>query len=314
VINFRYHIVSLTAVFLALAIGLVVGTAAGNGPAVDVLEETVAKLRAENQGYREQTEHLTEQYSKQEQYARESAPLLLAGKLDGRRVLLVSIEDSDDAVDDFVKDTEAMLETAGANVVGKIKIRENFTHRANRERLSDVAALAAPPAVSGALPTNGDGVETSAALLATLTVGRSGPFVEGTRTVLSAYESEDFIDVDDELVAPAEAVVVIAGQPYTDAKEKAYRNAAALTIVERFDQVGPAVLASGSGAGEGNLVRAVRDDSALAKGMSTVDTVATPSGQVCTVLALVEQIAGRVGHYGLSPGATTLIPKPANGS
>jgi len=32
VINFRYHVVSLTAVFLALAIGLVVGTAALNGP------------------------------------------------------------------------------------------------------------------------------------------------------------------------------------------------------------------------------------------------------------------------------------------
>lgn len=313
-INFRYHIVSLTAVFLALAIGLVVGTAAGNGPAVDVLEETVTKLRAENQGYREQAEHLTEQYSKQEQYARESAPLVLGGKLDGRRILIVSIEDSDDAVDDFVEDTEAMLDTAGANVVGKIKIRENFTQRANRELLSDLASTAAPPAVSGALPTNGNGVETSAALLATLTVGRSGPFVDGTRTALSAYESGDLIDVDGELVAPAEAVVIVAGQPYTDAKEKAYRNAAALTIVERFDQVGPAVLAAGSAAGEGNVVRAVRDEPTRAKTLSTVDTVATPSGQVCTVLALVEQLAGRVGHYGLSSGATTLIPKPANGS
>ena len=36
-INFRYHVVSLTAVVLALAIGLVVGTAALNGPVVDTL-------------------------------------------------------------------------------------------------------------------------------------------------------------------------------------------------------------------------------------------------------------------------------------
>jgi hypothetical protein len=314
VINFRYHIVSLTAVFLALAIGLIVGTAAGNGPAVDVLEDTVAELRAENQGYREQRDHLKEQYSKQEQYARETAPLLLAGKLPGRRVLILSIEDSDDAVDDFVKGTEEMLDIAGANVVGKIKIRENFTQRSNKDRLSDLAATAAPSAVSGALPSNGNAVETSAALLATLTVGRSGPLVEGTRTVLAAYESQDFIDVDGELTAPAEAVVIVAGQPYSDAKEKAYRNGAALTIVARFDQAGPVVLSAGSGAGDGNVVRAVRDDPALAKSVSTVDTAATPSGRVCAVLALVEQVNGRVGHYGLSPGATTLIPKPANGS
>ncbi len=41
VINFRYHVVSLTAVFLALAIGLVVGTAALNGPVADSLNDQV---------------------------------------------------------------------------------------------------------------------------------------------------------------------------------------------------------------------------------------------------------------------------------
>src|SRR5581483_8165830 len=48
VINFRYHVVSLTAVFLALAIGLVVGTAALNGPAADALGEQVDALRKAN--------------------------------------------------------------------------------------------------------------------------------------------------------------------------------------------------------------------------------------------------------------------------
>ena len=40
-INFRYHVVSLTAVFLALALGLVVGTAALNGPLSDSLRDQV---------------------------------------------------------------------------------------------------------------------------------------------------------------------------------------------------------------------------------------------------------------------------------
>jgi preprotein translocase subunit SecG len=53
VINFRYHVVSLTAVFLALAIGLVVGTAALNGPVADSLKENVNALRKDNQQMRQ---------------------------------------------------------------------------------------------------------------------------------------------------------------------------------------------------------------------------------------------------------------------
>ncbi len=54
-INFRYHVVSLTAVFLALAIGLVVGTAALNGPVADSLEGQVTGLRKDNQNWRQRS-------------------------------------------------------------------------------------------------------------------------------------------------------------------------------------------------------------------------------------------------------------------
>ena len=53
-INFRYHVVSLTAVFLALAIGLVVGTAALNGPVADSLEDQVNALSKDNSNLRDQ--------------------------------------------------------------------------------------------------------------------------------------------------------------------------------------------------------------------------------------------------------------------
>jgi hypothetical protein len=313
VINFRYHVVSLTAVFLALAIGLIVGTAAANGPAVDALDDRVSQLSGENQQYREKVDHLEDQVNKQDQYATESAAMLLAGRLAGRRVLLLSVEDADDNSDKYAKGVLDMLGVAGAKVVGRVKIREDFTKQAGRHTLLDLAHSAAPPAVSGALPANGDGVETSAALLAALLAGRGDTLVDGTRTVLSAYESQGFLEVQESVTAPAEAVVIAAGQPYAD-KEKEYRNAAVLTLVERFDQAAPLALAAGSGAGPGNVVRAVRDDPALVKTVSTVDTGATSTGHVVTVMALIDQLAGRVGHYGLAPGATSLMPKPANGS
>ena len=57
-INFRYHVVSLTAVFLALAIGLVVGTAALNGPVADSLKDRVNALSKNNEQLRESVNNM----------------------------------------------------------------------------------------------------------------------------------------------------------------------------------------------------------------------------------------------------------------
>ena len=59
-INFRYHVVSLTAVFLALAIGLVVGTAALNGPVADSLKDQVSALSKDNSNFRAQANQVFE--------------------------------------------------------------------------------------------------------------------------------------------------------------------------------------------------------------------------------------------------------------
>ena len=45
-IDFRYHLVSLIAVFLAVALGIVIGTTALNAPILDDLAGEVAALAA----------------------------------------------------------------------------------------------------------------------------------------------------------------------------------------------------------------------------------------------------------------------------
>ena len=67
-INFRYHVVSLTAVFLALAIGLVVGTAALNGPMADSLNDSVNALGKDNKNLREQVGHLQKEVNQEEDF------------------------------------------------------------------------------------------------------------------------------------------------------------------------------------------------------------------------------------------------------
>ena len=46
-ISFRYHLVSIIAVFLALALGIVVGTTALNGPITTDLRKQVNTLKSD---------------------------------------------------------------------------------------------------------------------------------------------------------------------------------------------------------------------------------------------------------------------------
>lgn len=313
-INFRYHVVSLAAVFLALAIGLVVGTAAANGPIADNLKDQFNNVSADNQQLRDQLDQRTADLDKAGEFATESAPVLLAGKLSGKKVLVLSLEGNNKDVDKTVDSLATFLQTAGAAVTGEVKLTEKFIAPTSKDQLLDTADASAPPSVSGALPNQNDGVDTSAALLATLLVGRSSAVaVDGTRTVLQAYESQGFIAYDGDFTAPAEAVVLVAGAPTTgkDAKDRA---AAAMTIVNRFELAGNLVVGGLSAVG---VVSAVRSDTALSKQVSTVDNTVTAQGQVAAALALADRMSGKTGHYGTGDGATSMLPKSAkspNGS
>ena len=82
-INFRYHVVSLTAVFLALAIGLVVGTAALNGPVADSLRDQVSALSKDNGNFRAQANQYREELNRAQDFATEVAPALLITRAGG---------------------------------------------------------------------------------------------------------------------------------------------------------------------------------------------------------------------------------------
>ncbi len=311
-INFRYHVVSLTAVFLALAIGLVVGTAALNGPVADNLNDTVNGLGNQNKLLRDQVSQMEEDVSRQEDFAAEAAPFLLGGRLADRRVAVVSLPSASRYVDGVVE----MLTKAGAKVTGRVDITDRFTNPTNNVLLLNLAHDGSiPPSLTTNLPHNSDGVETSSALLAAVLFDRkTGAAVPASdRTVvLEAYHDAGYIAYDTQPTGLAEAVIVIAGDPYVD-REAPKKNAAMLTLVAQFDDASEIVLAANGVSGAGNTVSEVRRDPALSKTVSTTDNVNTTQGRISTVLALVEQLrpaaAGTVkaGHYGISAGS--LMPK-----
>jgi hypothetical protein len=305
VINFRYHVVSLTAVFLALAVGLILGTAALNGPVADKISSQVNGLRNTNGQLRDQVDELNARAASNDEFVREAAPTLLAGTLTGRSVLVLSSASADTDDRDRVV---TMLKTGGADVVGQVRFTKDFTDPTKDDALQDLAARVTPAGVT-TLPNDGVGVETASALLATvLLANKSGITPANRQTIMSAYESLGVLDVDGPLTGQPSAVVVVTGVPDTGSDADA-RNTAFLSIVRQFDVVaGQMVLAAPTAAGSGNPVGAVRSDGTLAKTISTVDGVSLAEGQVATAMALAEQFTGRAGHYGTGKAATARIP------
>lgn len=325
-INFRYHVVSLTAVFLALAVGLVLGSTVLNGPTLDALESRVNTLGRDNSNLREQYRLLEEEVEREQDFAQEVAPLLLEDRLAGHPILLLVLPGGED----YVAGVADTLELAGATVTGQVTLTEKFTHPQHRlTDLLDLAHQALPTSVdSEALPANSDGVETSAALLAAVLFDRSGPEPDPTtgedppangnpsedavpvsdrRTVLAAYANSDYLE-HDEPERPAELVVVVSGLPAAES-DADDRNRAALTTVEQFAASGPVVVAAAGGGGEGNVVTEVRNDPELTELVATVDNAGTPQGHVSAGLTVVRRLAGSIGHYGTGDGAQRLLPE-----
>jgi hypothetical protein len=308
VINFRYHVVSLTAVFLALAIGLVVGTAALNGPVADSLKETVNSLRKDNQQMRQSVNSLQKELDLEEDFAAEMAQIILPGKLTGKRVMVLSLPTGREHTDGVLKS----LQTAGATVTGRVDVQDKFVNPDNNTNLMELAVTAArPTAPASTLPGNGNGVETSSALLASVLLDRpqGTPAVTDAdrRAVLAAYANAGYLTSEEKVTGTAEAVVVVSGQPYVD-KDSAKKDESVVKIAEQFDRTG-AIVVGGNGSAGGNLVAVVRGDPVLAQTISTVDNANTVQGQLVTSLALVQQLTEkRAGQYGVGDNAT-LVPR-----
>jgi hypothetical protein len=305
VINFRYHVISLTAVFLALAIGLILGTAALNGPLADNLNSQVSSLNKRNGQLREEAKQLQNQVDSQADFVVEAAPMLLANKLSGRSVLVVTTDNADNKHRDAVLKA---LEQSGATITGKLRLEDQFIDPKQDEALQDLATRLVPSGLPP-LPNNGRGVETASALLAMALVNGGPTISEASRVgIVSGFTRLGAITADGSITKAADAVVVVAGQAATEA-DADKRNAAQLVILRQLDNIAKyMVLAGPQASGAGSPIASIRGDDSLSNQIATVDNVSSPEGQVVVPLALAEQFIGRTGHYGSGDGSKARVP------
>lgn len=313
-IDFRYHVVSIVAVFLALAVGIVLGSATLKAPILRGGEQITQDLRNDRQDLREDIVDLEQQVRAGEGFAEQMAPRIVDGRLDDRSVLIVAAPGAEDPL---VSDVAVMLEQAGASVAGTVSLRERYLEEDTDGRLDDLVAELLP---SGEDLSAGSPHQRAALGLATLliapesvTAGQgdlSGSALGlSARAVLDGLQDSGYLQTSGTLARSAGTAVVVAPaapdllspQP-VDARA---REDALVALVAALDERGLGTVVTGpaSAAGPGGLLTAVRSGSAGDE-VTTVDSAETTAGRVAVVFGLQEQLRGGSGDYGVAAGAS----------
>lgn len=171
-VDFRYHLVSILAVFLALAVGIVLGTAAINPAIVTDLRGRVDNLTANNAARRAEIDELTGRLRGANTFSEEVLPIAVGGRLTGRRVTLVTTPDADKRTRDGVV---SAIEAAGGEVAGIVELQDKLADPTSAAELETVAASAVPTGLT--FPDGAPAMQRIAAELAEV-LGTSAPVTE----------------------------------------------------------------------------------------------------------------------------------------
>jgi hypothetical protein len=114
--DLRYHVASLTAVFLALVIGIVVGVGISDRGLVDsakksLLEERVTRLQSQLDQASKTSDQAQREQKAAELYINETYPVLVRNRLHGKRVAVVFVGSVDGGIRSTIEQT---LTDAGA--------------------------------------------------------------------------------------------------------------------------------------------------------------------------------------------------------
>jgi hypothetical protein len=169
-IDFRYHVVSLVSVFLALAVGIVLGAGPLKGELGATLNRDVQNLRTQLSEKDAQARTQSLAVDNRDAFTRELIPGLVARQLQGQRVVLVTVPGVDS---DVVSPLTDALEDAGATVSGRVDVRSEWVdpgREADRQKL--LGTLTAP---GDPTPTSTSPVSASTAGAAAGASSASGP-------------------------------------------------------------------------------------------------------------------------------------------
>ena len=311
-IDFRYHVVSIVAVFLALALGLFIGSTSLRGPVANFINNRTDQVVGQNKQLKGQISALQDTVHDEQQFESATQPYITDGALSGESVVVVSAPGVDGGTRSRLEDA---ITSAGATVTGDVRLQDALFDPQQRTFLETLVGRLSIP---GHAVPSGTGSQRAVALLAEVLGVRpqSTPVPASAATrVLTGFADGNLLTVNGSAVHSASLAVVLAPPPpsdSTDPKDVQARNSLLLDLVRALDRsaVG-AVLAGPLASADNGLLKAARDDKTVTNDVSTVDGVDLPRGLIATVLALAEQAKGGVGSYGTQSGARAPLPTPS---
>ena len=302
-INFRYHIVSLMAVFIALSVGIAVGVSLG--PAVDQ-----GLLRQAEQDRKQVTELRNEINRRngldayRQAYEEQTGELVLEGALRDARVAVVSMPDAPGRV---VTDITAAVASAGGTVVREVEIRPDAFDPARSDALTEALA-----GLADQVPLTEDMTQAEK-VGAALARSVASPQLENRDPLALALDTAltrgGFAAISRSTDMQAQLVIVVGAEATDPPAEAEVLTAHVQLDLALRDRAAVVVAGPNSAEIEGTDVLAVRTDPQGNQRLSTVDVADLSSGVVTTMLAGKEQLVGREGqHYGALARAEAPLP------
>lgn len=316
-IDFRYHLVSVIAIFMALAVGIVLGAGPLKEDIGTTLTSEITKLREDKTALNQELTAARRSVAAGESYATASRPQLLAGRLADRRVVVVAAAGADEQV---VSGVQTALTESGAAVASVVRLSDEWTRPAASGELTasvrqaaEVLQIDARTVGEGLLP----GTVLGRATLTGTTQGRGQGDAARARQALEVLRGKGLVSVRGEDPTEATLMVTVAAPmvastatgtgPQVRAYARLVRGADAVSNgsvlvsptrpTDDPDNLSAAAVVSG-----------VRADRAAAAAVSTVDDADRAAGQVATVVALAAQQQGGAGRYGTGSDAESVVP------
>ena len=340
-IDFRYHLVSIVAVFLALAVGIVLGSTELRGAAFSALDRTSNALSTKLEAADNQNSALQQQVQGDHQFAEAAEPVLLKHLLDSKRVVIVTTPGAPSSVVNGIK---TGLSDAGATVSGQVALSSKFadTSASNLSLLDQLTQQATP---SGMTLTNGSPQQQAAQVLAAALVSKDADSGSGgnkagnnsgtgnsgngsnsgngngngsissqdAQTIVSSFSAGQFISVSGHPTSGATLAVIVTPATAPQDGNSDPVNQAVVALAQEFGQASQATVVTGpsAGSGTGSAISAVRSSGA-ANNAATVDNADSVVGQIVAVQALEQQMNGhKPGSFGTQSNANSAGPSPA---
>lgn len=297
-ISLRYHIISIAAVFLALAVGVVLGSTTLSRSLLSGLSDENSDLAAQVNDLENQKNAQNARLAGADRFATSVGPLAVKDMLTQRTVVLITTADARPADRDALK---TLVTNAGGTVTGELQLTDQFSDPRKADQLRDIVVRLLPAGVQ--LPTASDPGTIAGGLIGPLVLIRTDnnqPQASAAETAaaLAGLTEGGFVKAS-QGIQPAQLAIVLTGGAATGdgAGDRAATIARFATQVDRSGAGTVLAGTAGSASGTGPI-GVVRADTAATSILSTVDNVHTAAGRVVTMIALREQLEGDAGRYG----------------